>query len=77
MEPLAKVWVDERQSHFESIFGKQAALSRRAIGLHGWLMCMVVPWSDKKAVGRLDERKVARRVRAEGSNQIPARTKRP
>jgi len=34
-ELLAKVWVDERQSHFESIFEKQAALSRRAVGLHG------------------------------------------
>jgi len=32
---LDKLWVDEWQSHFESIFGKQAALSRRAVGLHG------------------------------------------
>jgi len=33
---------------------------------------MVVPWSDKKAIGRLDELQVARRGRAKGSNQIPA-----
>ncbi|GMQ99958.1 MAG: hypothetical protein BMS9Abin18_0787 [Zetaproteobacteria bacterium] len=32
---------------------------------------MVVPWSDKKAAGRLDELQVARRVRANGLNQIP------
>jgi len=37
---------------------------------------MVVPWSDKQAVGFLDERKAARGVRAEGSNQIPSWTKR-
>jgi len=34
LEPLAKLWVDEWQSHFESIFGKQAALSGRAIGFY-------------------------------------------
>jgi len=35
-EPQTKLWVDERQSHVESIFGKQAALFRRAVGLHVW-----------------------------------------
>jgi len=34
---------------------------------------MVVPWSDKKAAGRLDELQVARRVRANGLNQISAK----
>jgi len=34
---------------------------------------MVVPWSDKKAVGRLDGLQAARRVRANGPNQIPGR----
>jgi len=33
---------------------------------------MAVPWSDKKAAGRLDELQVARRVRANGLNQIQA-----
>ncbi len=37
-EPLAKLWMDERQSRFETIVGKQAALSRRAAGLYVWYL---------------------------------------